>query len=191
MSCGARLLGQSQTAVEDRFIAASRNLQNKWLIGPLGCEVSINALPQLRGVHSYYIVLASIVSRRSAEDLGPDLLFVDVVVAFFQRFAPHIKKKITQPSRTTEMFAGSHTFNERTSFLDAWPILIRVDWNICCRTHDAIRGRNFEITARRISVACQSSTERSRMTCSLQGLQLRSHSPLSPSDGTSYSTLYR
>jgi len=64
--------------MKNRHVAAARNFKNERLAGAIRRKVQLDALPQLSGIHSDNIVLASVVSCGSPKNLSANLLFVDL-----------------------------------------------------------------------------------------------------------------
>ena len=81
-------------------------------MGTFGCKIHLDALSQLRGADANDIVLASVVGRGSAEDLGADLLLVYIRAAVDQRLAANIEQKIPQSGGPFEVRTACNAIDE-------------------------------------------------------------------------------
>lgn len=109
--------------MKDGLVASARDLEDEGLVSALGGEVEVDALSEFGGVDPDDVVLAANVGGRAAEDVGADLLLVNLGAAFDERLAADVEEKIPQPCRSSELLTRGNALDEISPFFDRGRII--------------------------------------------------------------------
>jgi hypothetical protein len=103
-------LGGAQA--EKGCIAAAGNIDQDWFFGAFDRIEGGDALAQLGGIDTHYIVDAGVVILMAAKDVYANLMFGDQDVIALERPLPYIKQKLAQPGGSPQLVAGADPFQQ-------------------------------------------------------------------------------
>ncbi len=108
-----------QALAEDWLVPAARNLEDEGLVSAFGGEVQFDALSQFGSIYANDIVLASVIGGVSSEDLGADLLLMDLRAALFEGLASDVEEEVTKPGGSSDLRTGGYAIDESASLVNA------------------------------------------------------------------------